>query len=110
MKLMTKLRHRNICCAYDVYKTRSKGYIFMKYASNGGMEAYTARHYPDGRLPETPITRKFFFALMGAVEYLHALNVAHRDLKVENFLLDEELEPLITDFGFSVLGKSDTGL
>ena len=107
MKLMTKLHHRNICAAYDVYKTRSRGFIFMRYAVNGGLEAYIARHFEEGRLPELPLGRRLFHHLMTGVEYLHSLNVAHRDLKVENFLLDEDLEPMITDFGFSVLSKSD---
>ena len=36
------------------------------------------------------------------MEYLHKLNVIHRDLKPGNIVLDESLRPKITDFGLSV--------
>lgn len=40
------------------------------------------------------------------MEYLHANQVVHRDLKPDNFLLDDKRIPQITDFGFAVLDKS----
>ena len=40
------------------------------------------------------------------MEYLHKLNVIHRDLKPGNIVLDESMRPKITDFGLSVTKTS----
>lgn len=32
---------------------------------------------------------------------MHEINIAHRDMKLENIILDENLCPKIIDFGFS---------
>ncbi|KAJ6223268.1 hypothetical protein RDWZM_001813 [Blomia tropicalis] len=99
MRIMTKLRHRNIISAFDVFKMRSKAYIFMIYAKNGSMDAYISKH--GGRANEDQC-RKWMHGLMSGLRYLHFHSVAHRDLKLENFLLDESLEAMISDFGFAV--------
>lgn len=41
--------------------------------------------------------------IIEAIEYLHANNVVHRDIKAENIMLDiESLEIRVIDFGFSI--------
>ena len=32
---------------------------------------------------------------------MHAMNIAHRDLKLENVIVDDNLKPKLIDFGFS---------
>lgn len=104
---MLKLRHKNICYAYDAFKTPTKAYIFMKLAVNGPLESWVNTRC-GGRLKEETC-RNVFHGLMQGLEYLHANNVAHRDLKLENFLLDENFQPMITDFGLSVMKYNSTG-
>jgi serine/threonine protein kinase len=36
------------------------------------------------------------------LDYLHGKNVAHRDLKLENILVENDMTVKIIDFGFSV--------
>ncbi|VDD82010.1 unnamed protein product [Mesocestoides corti] len=42
-----------------------------------------------------------FRQIVSAVQYCHAKNIVHRDLKAENLLLDESMNLKIADFGFS---------
>jgi serine/threonine protein kinase len=47
------------------------------------------------------IARFFFVKVLSAVEHLHYLGIAHKDIKLENILIDQDFNPLLTDFGFS---------
>jgi serine/threonine protein kinase len=49
--------------------------------------------------------RKIFQQIIFGLEYLHAHTVSHRDLKLENILLDEDKNVKIADFGLSTIMK-----
>lgn len=47
-------------------------------------------------------TKSFFGQIVDAVKYLHSKHIYHRDLKLENILLDYKKDIKIIDFGYSV--------
>ena len=53
-----------------------------------------------GRLPLEKVQR-IFTQLVGAVTYVHTLSCVHRDLKLENILLDMNENVKLVDFGFT---------
>ena len=54
---------------------------------------------------------RIFAQLIEGVGYLHKHNIVHRDLKLENILLDKHRNVIITDFGFSnVVSTGQNGL
>jgi serine/threonine protein kinase len=44
--------------------------------------------------------------MLDSIEYMHSMNVSHRDLKLENILVDCDLTIKIADFGYASLQKS----
>jgi MAP/microtubule affinity-regulating kinase len=51
--------------------------------------------------------RFFFKQMVGAIEYMHSKKISHRDLKLENILVDRELNLKIADFGYASFNKTD---
>lgn len=58
---------------------------------------YLLQHGP---LP-VPKVQKIFAQLVGAVSYVHKQSCVHRDLKLENILLDKHENVKLVDFGFT---------
>lgn len=51
--------------------------------------------------------QKLFAQLISGVDYLHRKGIIHRDLKLENLLLDKHRNVIITDFGFANRFEND---
>nr|QLL22063.1 SnRK2.2 [Fagopyrum tataricum] len=93
------LRHPNIVRFKEVILTPTHLAIVMEYASGGEL---FERICNAGRFSEDE-ARFFFQQLISGVSYCHAMQVCHRDLKLENTLLDGSPAPRlkICDFGYS---------
>lgn len=53
-----------------------------------------------------PEVRRFIMQLCGAVKYMHARDVIHRDLKMGNLFLDESMNLKVGDFGLAAVLES----
>lgn len=93
------LRHPNIIRFKEVILTPTHLAIVMEYASGGEL---FERICNAGRFSEDE-ARYFFQQLIYGVSYCHSMQVCHRDLKLENALLDGSSAPRlkICDFGYS---------
>ncbi|CAK6439733.1 unnamed protein product [Pipistrellus nathusii] len=99
IEIMSSLNHPHIVAIHEVFENSSKIVIVMEYASRGDLYDYISERQ---RLSEHE-ARHFFRQIVSAVHYCHQNGVVHRDLKLENILLDANGNIKIADFGLSNL-------
>lgn len=92
-----RLHHPHVTKLYEVIATESSIWLVTELCSGGELFDYLAEK---GRLTEEE-ARTIFGQLCLAVGYIHEKGVVHRDLKLENVLLDEHCRIKLGDFGFT---------
>ncbi|XP_072116195.1 hormonally up-regulated neu tumor-associated kinase homolog A isoform X1 [Mobula birostris] len=101
------IRHPNITQLLDILETENSYYLVMELCTGGNL----MHKMYDRKILEEAEARRYIRQLTLAVEHLHRAGVVHRDLKIENLLLDEENNIKLIDFGLSncagILGYSD---
>lgn len=106
-QIQQMVRHPNITQLLDILETENSYYLVMELCPGGNL---MHRIYEKKRLEEAE-ARRYIRQLVSAVEHLHRAGVVHRDLKIENLLLDEDNNIKLIDFGLSncagILGHSD---
>lgn len=91
------MKHPNIVRLYDVIETDKYIGIILEYASGGELFDHILAH----RYLKEKDAAKLFSQLISGVWYIHQKKIVHRDLKLENLLLDRNRNVIITDFGFA---------
>eukprot|EP00039_Didymoeca_costata_P010805 m.146369 g.146369 ORF g.146369 m.146369 type:complete len:848 (+) comp14969_c0_seq4:353-2896(+) len=99
------LQHPHVVRLYDVIHQGTQDMMVLECLPGGELFDYLiCRH----RLSERE-GRVFTRQIVSALDYCHSKGIVHRDLKLENLLLDSNGDIKIADFGFSNI-KQDGGL
>ncbi|KAF9979908.1 CBL-interacting serine/threonine-protein kinase 21 [Modicella reniformis] len=108
--LLKSLQHPNIVGFREVVETSLQMCIVLDYASGGELFVFVE----DKRAQASEQDIQYIFAqIVDAVDYLHRHNIVHRDLKLENVLLEPRtgapLRPTVklTDFGLAKVIEED---
>ncbi|KAJ4414355.1 hypothetical protein N0V85_003188 [Neurospora sp. IMI 360204] len=95
--ILKQLTHPNIVRLHKMEESDRHYGIVLEYASGGELFDYILNH----RYLKDNAARRLFAQLVSGVGYLHKKGIVHRDLKLENLLLDRNRNIIITDFGFA---------
>lgn len=99
IRLMRKLCHPNIVNLHSVYENENYVYLVLDYMEGGD---FLARILKKGQFPEK-VAAKFMQIMLDVLEHIHSQNIIHRDIKLENILVNEhEWEFKLGDFGLAV--------
>jgi BR serine/threonine kinase len=96
--IMRILDHPNILKLIDVLESPENLYLVVELASHGELFDFLRKKL--ARF-ETSTAFPIFRSIIYGLDYLHSRGICHRDLKLENILLDEFDRVKIADFGFA---------
>ena len=93
--LMKKLNHPNITKVLEMFEDEKFFLIIMEYINGGNLFSFVKKRR---KLSEK--TAKFLFRqIILGIKYIHEQNIVHRDIKLENLLIDLNNNVKICDFG-----------
>ncbi|XP_029985116.1 hormonally up-regulated neu tumor-associated kinase homolog A [Sphaeramia orbicularis] len=98
------VRHPHIVVLLETLETENSYYMAMELCAGGDL---MDRICDRKRLEEREV-RRYTRQILSAVDHLHKHGIVHRDLKIENFLLDEHNNIKIVDFGLSNTLKAES--
>lgn len=102
---MKKIKHINVIRLLEVFENPKEVFIVMEYAGGGDLLHYVKEKK---RLSEKE-GKTIFRQIVYGLAHIHSRNVLHRDIKLDNILLDGEEGVKICDFGVSrIIDKHKT--
>ena len=78
--------------------TQKRQYLVLEYAQKG--ELFNYIYWLKEGLPEK-FSKLIFSKILKGIQACHNAGICHRDLKMQNILLDDQFNPKICDFGFA---------
>ena len=103
INILKSVKHKHIVQLYDVLQTSRHIFIIMEYCEGKDLLDYILTK---SKLSEEE-SLKYFHQLINALFYLHSQNIAHRDIKIDNMLLDRNRDLKLVDFGLSTKYPDD---
>lgn len=98
LEILKVSKHKSICSLVDNFEDLENLYLVIDYYQNGDLFIYFSKiNY---LLSEKKFIQ-IFYQIADGLNYLHKLNIIHRDLKLENLCVDNNNNIKIIDFGIS---------
>lgn len=99
LTLLCSLRHPNIVAMFGAIMEEPRfGYV-MEFCANGSLARMVDKKFKFTAAQKISI----LLGIARGMVFLHAKQVIHRDLKLDNVLIDDQLNPKIADLGISKL-------
>ena len=103
IQALMKINHPNIVKLDAVAESNSKIYLILEYIKGIDLVSLLANH---NKLSEDEVI-EIISQILFAISYCHSIGIAHRDLKPDNILFDENNKLKILDFGLDSLFGTD---
>jgi len=97
--------HPNVMGVLDVLQDDEYLLLFMPFCSSGDLFGFVQQA---GRFPE-PMARYWFKQILDGLAHLQKMGVCHRDMSLENILVDDYRTSVIIDLGMCLRVPYDDG-
>eukprot|EP00934_Nitzschia_sp_Nitz4_P002074 Nitzschia sp. Nitz4//scaffold131_size63436//538//1777//NITZ4_006258-RA/size63436-snap-gene-0.46-mRNA-1//-1//CDS//3329535217//2074//frame0 len=98
-------QHPHVMGVLDVLQDEEYLLLFMPYCSSGDLFGFVQQA---GRFPE-PMARYWFRQILDGLSHLQRKGVCHRDMSLENILVDKYTRSLVIDLGMCLRVPYDNG-
>ena len=94
------LKHPNIIKILDYLNNKNTHYIILEYCNGGNLHEYVTKYMKKNKAPLNEFfIQKILKQIAPALEFMHSKNIIHRDIKLENILLNFNNYPNIPKNG-----------
>lgn len=93
-QVLAGIKHPGITSVHEVFHACNTAYMVLEYA-----EGYNLKQRAEIAPFTTVELRHILCNQLRTLSYLHTLGILHRDIKPANIILQDELQPVLIDFG-----------
>lgn len=97
IKIHRKLKHKNIVAFIESFDDYKHVYMIQSLCSGNSLHTFRINR----GFVSMDECRYFTHQILQGVQYFHRMGFIHRDLKLSNILLDENVQVKICDFGLA---------
>lgn len=99
LQIHSKMKHTNIVQFHRAFSFQHSTYIVLELCPNGSLMDMVKKR----RFVTEPEVRYWTIQMAGAIKYMHAKGIIHRDLKMGNIFLDKDMNIKVGDFGLAAM-------
>ncbi|KAI9780025.1 MAG: Cell cycle serine/threonine-protein kinase cdc5/MSD2 [Peltula sp. TS41687] len=99
LQIHSKMHHPYIVEFHRAFTFNQCTYVVLELCNNGSLMDMVKQR----KFLSEPEVRRYVIQMCGAIKYMHFKNVLHRDLKMGNIFLDDQMNVKIGDFGLAAL-------
>jgi len=93
---------KNLCTFYGSWKDGQRLYLATEYLPNGTLESVIKKYWKNLKTEKDDFASFYGTEIARGLSFLHSRGILHRDLKLDNVVLDKENHARLIDFGMSV--------
>ncbi len=98
IKVLSRIRHGKIVKFYGWFEDDKNIYLVLEYLSGKDLSKYFKKY-----LPSREETKNIMIQIVESVKYCHQHGIIHRDIKLENILINSHMKIKLTDFGLCII-------
>ena len=99
--ILLRVRHPSVVKLFETFETGRHILLVMELCAGGDLLNYVRKR----RKLTEDIAKALFKQIVEGLGYIHSKRILHRDIKLDNILLDGKGNVKIADFGVSKLVK-----
>ena len=98
VEVLSDLKHKRIIGLRGWFEDDDNIYLVLQYISGRDLSKYFKND-----LPARDVTAKILLQIIDALKYCHRRGIIHRDMKLENILINSRMSIKLTDFGLCAI-------